>query len=597
MPVIKPVRREVSMPGSLGQARADVGLYDPIARGAEGVGNAIQRVGQQLEEKKRTAEITNMDTAFRDWSRERLMEDRQTRQGQAALGDEETPDVYKAYDDDAEKRIGEMVAKLPVRYQAVAKQRLSSVAEGYRDRYAGYLSEQLQAHRQATIQNSVNTTITELSHDLETGAGIGAIKEAMGTIKGVAEVNSGGQDVSDLVRKYQADALTQAITAMADKNPKSALELMKDDSVKNVLNAKERKTLSEFIDKERIDKEAEAFVAEVATLPYEEQVAKAGKISDPEVARKAVSEVNFRKQTMDAAEIEAQSNRIDQLHKQIFVNGNPPSPLEVDKDQTLTPSQKQTVKAWIEGGKAGSKMADGDRQTAWLVVQDKIRRKLPGYVTKADIMQKAGTEYDSRDMKSLVGEYEDELQGNGIASRVRADVDALYPEVDNTLKAQAIFDISASLREERQKTGLPASPEVIQKKIIDALQPLREKRWQERIPFVERPGRGTKPQASFVALDSKERPIPQAHRSIVRNAQVAGESPVRYEDAVTTYYKGRGFKEPAYRQIDQTDVFILGERDGKFGYDAGDGIRWLDPEIPDQAEQIEILKTAKAEGE
>ena len=590
MAKIQGVKAVVNVPTALNQPVYPAGTYDPIARGVSHLGEALYDAGRTLEDKKRKAEITNMDSEFRAWSLDRFTNDQRTRQGKAALGDDENPDVFRSYDDEATKRVGEMVAKLPERYQAEAKARFQSVADGYRDRYAGYLTSQIEAHRKSTIASSVDVTNTELANDIQApGAGIPEIQKAVASIKGALEINSGGRDTTAEAAEYSGRVINQAIIAKAAVDPKGAKQLLGDKAVTDYLDASQIETLKKHIEEERIDQSSKALVASVAALPYEEQARKIAAEKDPKVASRALQEVNFRKNALEAAENEEQSKRLDAIHDQIFVTKNPPTPLEIDEDPTLTPGQMETAKNWLglDTTKAGQ-MTEKDRQAAYLIAVDKIRRKLPGWTRTADIMQAAGSEFDVRDMKALVGEYEDELEGKGITSRVSLEVDALYPDLEKSERAGAILDVSRNLRQKREQTSLPASPAEVETAIRDALDPLRKRKFSEYVPFVPR-GKESKPQASFVRADADEQPVPFKHREIVRKAQEGGKI-VSYPDAMLGYYSKLGYTEPFHVNEDGVDFFVLGEKNGKYGYDAGNGPMWLDPDVPDEAAQIEAFK-------
>ena len=604
MAKIKGVVRTVAQPGSLGQARGSTSLYEPIAQGVQELGGAIDLAAQRIEEKKQLASITQMDSDFRKWSRERLMDDQQNRQGEAALGDDETPDVYKSYDDDAEKRVGEMVAKISPRYQEEARKRFAGVADGYRNTYAGYLVQQQGVHRKAVIADSINTSVIELTHNMESPtASIEDIIRAKGEIKAAAETNSGGQNVEAYVQAQTSVAAKQAILAKSGKNALAAKEILDDERMTDLLDPAERESLEVAIEKDRVEQGAEALVATVSGLELEDQITAIGKVAkdkpgDADIAKAAMAEVKFIAQADKEAKSLSQRDRFDTVWDDMRNKNKVYTPMEIYADEEMSIEQRESLVRMLGGdGKVGE-MDVVNRNNAYFQALQHIRKKDPGWTTQAEIQAQQGIAYDVRDTKKLAGiEFEDNLEGTGLTTTVQLEVDALYPEVDQNVRRAAIIDITENLRAQFQESGFPATPLERTNAIKSALTPARDKTLYEKVPFVSDEERAIKTPAELIPVSEEEERIPPKHRAIVSDANKdlgTFSKPIPYATAVTDYWKGQGYPDAFHSVENGTDVFVLGFKDGKYGYDVGDGAQWLDPADPKHQQMIAELELRRA---
>jgi hypothetical protein len=78
--------------------------------------------------------------------------------------------------------------------------------------------------------------------------------------------------------------------------------------------------------------------------------------------------------------------------------------------------------------------------------------------------------------------------------------------------------------------------------------------------------------------------------NVGKKSGVFDQQPVPYDVAVVDFWKGQGYPDAFHTVENGEDFFILGFRDGKYGYDVGDGAQWLDPANPKHQGMIAELE-------
>lgn len=131
---------------------------------------------------------------------------------------------------------------------------------------------------------------------------------------------------------------------------------------------------------------------------------------------------------------------------------------------------------------AGGKMDEINRQAAFLIAVRNIRKGLPGWDSAAGVMMQAGSAFDIRDMKSLVGEFEENKTGTGISSRVTLNIDALYPNLSDNKRAGVVLDVSNRIRSRMSTTGEVVDDQDIKQYIKEAAEGIRKATLFERLP-------------------------------------------------------------------------------------------------------------------
>lgn len=390
-----------------------------------------------------------------------------------------------------------------------------------------------------------------------------------------------GQALAEKLQTFESVFASSTVqSALTAKDIDRAKALVEEGKKKKWFEGPDLDKLKPLIEKVEQEVGVERLVASLKGVPYTEQIKILAKHEDQDVARKAMEEVNFQEGIRKKLEDDAQEKTLDAFHRQIFVQGKPPSPMSVDKNPTLTPSQKQTVKGWIKSlqgdgeGSGGGKMDEINRQAAFLIAVRNIRKGLPGWDSAAGVMMQAGSAFDIRDMKSLVGEFEENKTGTGISSRVTLNIDALYPNLSESKRAGVVLDVSNRIRSRMGTTGEVVDDQDIKQYIKEAAEGIRKATLFERLPFVSRPAE-TRPQGGFQKSGKEDGAIPYIHRDLL-------------------HYQKQGYKNPRLVSTGKQKFFVLGDNgSGLFDVEVNGEIRSFDPRDPKQAAEIQKLQSLK----
>lgn len=184
-------------------------------------------------------------------------------------------------------------------------------------------------------------------------------------------------------------------------------------ALSDILDPLDRAALIALAEKERVPFEADREVDRIeatATTPGS-QLELAQQIEDDDVRDATISALTHKHAVQDKIDNENQFNTLEKYYSRIFVNKENVSLSSIDKDPTLEPSQKLTVKSWIKslvsasgGDGQGEDGPNGKvmKLNQWYAAYQKV---LSGDWTEIDLMRAANQGVlDPSSAKSLMGE-------------------------------------------------------------------------------------------------------------------------------------------------------------------------------------------------
>lgn len=419
MPRIPTYESGASLPSSIG-AYHDNSAGEAIANAGASFGQSLMQFAQQKEEREQKTAILAAKNEFRQRSLEDYTKIQQERQGQAALPDENTgyKGVYKTYNEEALKWSDELLTKHGVnkRYRDAAMEQLDGVANAYRDNYAAWESTQSQVWRKETLQGTQDVTEKQLSADLQAGGGPDDIAASIASmdeqIAFLVGPTGNAEGVKNAKRVAAAQITKTALATLVKSDPVRAKELLTDEKVQEYLDPMDHATLTEIAEKERIPFEADREVdrIEASATTQAAQLELAQKIEDDDVRDAVISSLSHKHAVQDKIDNEKQFEVIEKYYSRIFNNKENVSLASVDKDPTLEPSQKLTVKSWIKSLVSASGAGQGEdgpngkvvKLNQWYAAYQKV---LSGDWTEIDLMRAANQGVlDPSSAKSLMGE-------------------------------------------------------------------------------------------------------------------------------------------------------------------------------------------------
>lgn len=419
MPRIPTYESGASLPSSIG-AYHDNSAGEAIANAGASFGQSLMQFAQQKEEREQKTAILAAKNEFRQRSLEDYTKIQQERQGQAALPDENTgyKGVYKTYNEEALKWSDELLTKHGVnkRYRDAAMEQLDGVANAYRDNYAAWESTQSQVWRKETLQGTQDVTEKQLSADLQAGGGLDDIVASIASMDEQIDFLVGptgnAEGVKNAKRVAAAQITKAALATLVKSDPVRAKELLTDEKVQEYLDPMDHATLTEIAEKERIPFEADREVdrIEASATTQAAQLELAQKIEDDDVRDAVISSLSHKHAVQDKIDNEKQFEVIEKYYSRIFNNKENVSLASVDKDPTLEPSQKLTVKSWIKSLVSASVAGQGEdgpngkvvKLNQWYAAYQKV---LSGDWTEIDLMRAANQGVlDPSSAKSLMGE-------------------------------------------------------------------------------------------------------------------------------------------------------------------------------------------------
>ena len=420
MPRIPTYESGASLPSSIG-AYHDNSAGEAIANAGASFGQSLMQFAQQKEEREQKTAILAAKNEFRQRSLEDYTKIQQERQGQAALPDENTgyKGVYKTYNEEALKWSDELLTKHGVnkRYRDAAMEQLDGVANAYRDNYAAWESTQSQVWRKETLQGTQDVTEKQLSADLQAGGGLDDIAASIASmdeqIDFLVGPSGNAEGVKNAKRVAAAQITKTALATLVKSDPVRAKELLADEKVQEYLDPIDHATLAEIAEKERVPFEADREVdrIEASATTQAAQLELAQKIEDDDVRDAVISSLSHKHAVQDKIDNEKQFEVIEKYYSRIFNNHENVSLSSVDKDPTLEPSQKLTVKSWIKslvsasgGGGQGEDGPNGKvmKLNQWYAAYQKV---LSGDWSEIDLMRAANQGVlDPSSAKSLMGE-------------------------------------------------------------------------------------------------------------------------------------------------------------------------------------------------
>lgn len=420
MPRIPTYESGASLPSSIG-AYHDNSAGEAIANAGASFGQSLMQFAQQKEEREQKTAILAAKNEFRQRSLEDYTKIQQERQGQAALPDENTgyKGVYKTYNEEALKWSDELLTKHGVnkRYRDAAMEQLDGVANAYRDNYAAWESTQSQVWRKETLQGTQDVTEKQLSADLQAGGGLDDIAASIASMDEQIDFLVGptgnAEGVKNAKRVAAAQITKTALATLVKSDPVRAKELLTDEKVQEYLDPMDHATLTEIAEKERIPFEADREVdrIEASATTQAAQLELAQKIEDDDVRDAVISTLTHKHAVQDKIDNENQFEVIEKYYSRIFVGKENVSLSSIDKDPTLEPSQKLTVKSWIKslvsasgGDGQGEDGPNGKvmKLNQWYAAYQKV---LSGDWTEIDLMRAANQGVlDPSSAKSLMGE-------------------------------------------------------------------------------------------------------------------------------------------------------------------------------------------------
>lgn len=412
--------------------------------------------------------------------------------------------------------------------------------------------------------------------DIARSNGIAAIRDEA-RITGMSP-----EALKEKIQTFESAFVSGAIqSALVGKNIDRANELLAAGKEQGVFEGPDLDKLTPLIRKTEVEVGAERLVAAVQGKPLTEQLKIIGKHKDHEIAKAAMAEVSFQDGIRKKIEDEQQTSTLENYHNQIFVQGKPPSPLSVDKNNILTPAQKQTVKGWIDSlnsggdgeGAGGGKMDVLVRQGAFLQAIRNMRMELPGWRTPQEVMMQAGVGYDIRDMKSLVDDFEQIKTGTGISSRVTLAIDSLYPSMNDKKRAGVVFDVSNRIRERMKTTGEVVGDQEIKQFIQESSEGVRKATLYEMLPFTHRPPE-TKGQGSFTRAGNEGKGVSYLDRQLIQ-------------------FQNQGYQKPRLVENGSQKFFDLGYRGGLYHIEVNGQIRTFDPTNPAHFREIQKIQSLK----
>lgn len=424
-------------PATSGQrtiSNAQAGVGEAIA----GAGAAVQDFAQKAQAKQSKTDLFEAENELRNLSRDRYIDAQENKLGKNALPNEEDgyKGVFGEYDTEANAFIEERIANLPSAHQEVARQRLSGVSEGYKDRFAVFQSEQQRSHRKQVMESSLES-IKEASYtDMAAGLDPSVLFEGINQASALIKEEGAGADVKTLVDQTRKNMLENGLLAMSTKDPTRALEALETKEAKKIFDPVESEAMKETLENSETEFEVQGIITRInaSELGYKGAMeAVDGMTDDDEVKQRVVSQLNWEKAQSERIKNETQYTVQEEAYADIFENGNPMSPTAIDTDpkySALDSDQKLRVKSWLGGDSEAGQFEEAVRLDKWYAARQEI---IGLRMDPSEIMGKAGTDIDFRDIKSLVKFSEDVRSEPNIKS---ADeyVTGIYPKIANKPK-------------------------------------------------------------------------------------------------------------------------------------------------------------------
>lgn len=528
-----------------------------VNRSLENFSKTLTGLAEQQLDKEQKAKIVEESTTLQQRSLELYLDAEQNRQGKAALADEEEgrEAIYDDYNRTARELVEKSLTRISPAYRDLAQQQLGQVVNGYRNKFAVFQAQQAQAHRKEVMKSNLQATETELYSTMERGGGIEEINASLGRVRELLKLGSGGADIQSQYQAYEAKVVEDSIKAAAIQDAGRALDLLKDDRLREVLDPGVITALEQTLDKQRIQQESDDIVAglEAKQLPYEARLKVIEGITDKDVRQAAYAEVKHQQQIHDEALTRDQFNTITDYYDRIFNQGETISISAVRKDASLEFSQREKVVSWLEDGqKKALQLDDVGRWVKWTEAQDKI---ISGEWNATDIRKAViNGDLDIRDAKSVENDYNVFITTGG---RTYSDLDQLfaakYPTIykNGQRRAQVLYGAKRYIDELRTKEERNPTPAEVEQFLQWSAKGIVETRFwspepadvnlaEGRYPMIDDPqgklaakgdpGRLNLVQSTVLNYrlngDSQGRKYPRAYYDAERNWYVLGQPAV-----------------------------------------------------------------------
>ena len=440
-----------------------------LNRSLDSFTKTLSGLAEQQLDKEQKAKIVEESTALQQRSLEFYLDAEQNRLGKSALADEESgrEDVYDDYDRTARELVEKSITRISPAYRDLAQQQFGQVVNGYRDKFAAFLSQQSAAHRKEVMKSNLQATETELYTTMERGGGVEEISSSLGRVRELLKLGSGGAEIQSQYQAYESKVVEDSIKAAAINDAGRALDLLKDDRLREVLDPGVVTALEQSLDKQRVQQETDDIVdgLEAKQLPYEARLKFVEGIEDKDVRQAAYVEVKHQQQISDEALTRDQFNTITDYYDRIFNQGETVSISSVRKDASLEFSQREKVVSWLESGQEKALQLDNvTRWVRWTEAQDKI---ISGQWNATDIRKAViAGDLDIRDAKSVENDYNVFITTGG---RTYSDLDQLfsakYPTIykNGQRRAQIMYGAKKYIDEWRTTNQTNPPPEQVEK--------------------------------------------------------------------------------------------------------------------------------------
>jgi hypothetical protein len=493
MPRIPRVQSQQGLPATSG------GVF--INNPNRGVGEAIAAFGLELtqavekrEERQAKVAIYDAENSLRRASLEMYLGAQQEKLGKNALPDQETgyKGVFNEYDEFATREVGDRLGKIPPRFHQAARERLESVATGYRERFAIHQAAQEGEYRKQVLQQTLEGVNSEMRLVMGGGGSTEDLFAYAAQVEALITEEARGANVTTAIKAEKTNIVRQGIIAKADIDPAGAKKMLEDKRVIKGLEPSDKASLEDYVERKRIDQEVDTLIStlDAAPLDFAQKIELAGEHPDRQVRDRAVSELNHQRSQADRAKADRQATLITDVYDEIFAKDKPPTPAQVDRDprfDILEPNQKLAIKSWLnkDADGSGKKAAQDARDFfLWTAAQ----RSVWSGGLNEDAVQKGVLEYlESGGERGIPIKYGKELYEDVAKAREAPQVGRAAGVLNNELELdrddQAKFDeaLYAAIRARRDRNDgqMPSYEEILEigRKLAA---PLRKDKWFQR---------------------------------------------------------------------------------------------------------------------
>lgn len=486
MPKIPLINSQRSLPSNAGNAYIQDNSGQIVGNAIQNLGETLRVVEEKSAEKKAKLDIREARRGLSEMSRVEFGEAASNRLGENALPSKEKnyPGVYEDYRKKADEYISKALGKVDPRFKGQGDEILGGVKERYMEKFLGHQLTQQSVHKKKVLHGDIAELQEELRLSMASGGSIEDIEFVNKEIETMTQEWAKGADTTEFLKEKKAALYESAIVAASGFNPEQAEEMLKDKKVIKALDPKMIDSLEKKIESDWIDQTTKKEVNRItsAGISYESQIKaqEAMPTSTPrerEAANRVHSELTTIETHRKSAETRQRFGIREQIWKDVIDKKNE-SGLTYD---TIINDPKNVVldhtdKAWVTSlfaGKGSGEFPVDKRMQAWYEATKKIIMG-PGVKDgwdEEDIMNNAGTAFDFRDAKALVGF----ARGEAINPRMYDVADVQFRQnyltqyKNESRKASVLYGVMERQRQYKEDNGrYPNEKEVLDMLHIEA---------------------------------------------------------------------------------------------------------------------------------